>query len=156
MQNPHIERDPATIRVELTELSIACARALDFRDYDTFLTLFTEHAVLEAGSRLEGHAAIRAAIRRRPDELRTRHVISNVFIDVLSDSEARGISYVTLYAHESEASLRRDPVPLTAPVAVGHFEDRFARTDAGWRFASRRLQVAFRNPDVPASVGAIS
>ena len=42
------------------------------------------------------------------------------------------------------------------PVAVGHFEDRFVRTDAGWRFVSRRLQVAFRDPDVPASTGAIS
>jgi hypothetical protein len=74
-------------------------------------------------------------------------VISNVFIDVLGPDEARGISYFTLYLHHGEESLRFGPVPLTGPAAVGHYEDRFVRTGDGWRFRSRRRQVAFLGAD---------
>lgn len=141
------EDETERIRRACTELSIGYARAIDFRDYDTFLTLFTDDAVLDAGDQLDGLDAIRAAIRRRPDELRSRHVISNVFIDILNEREARGISYVTVYRHHGLESLRHGPAPLPGPAAVGHYEDRFVRGDAGWQFKSRRLHLAFRDPE---------
>ena len=142
MQQADIER----IQRACTDLSIGYARAIDFRDYDAFLELFTDDAVLDAGRRLDGLGAIRASLRRRPDELRSRHVISNVFIDVLSPEEARGISYLTLYRHHGAASLTPQPVPLAGPAAVGHYEDRFRRTARGWLFSARRLHLAFRDP----------
>jgi len=150
MQRTDIEHAPGSggedIERACTALSVAYARCLDFRDYDAFLTLFTEDAVLDAGKRLEGLAAIREDLRHRPDELRTRHVISNTFIDVVSGDAARGISYLTLYRYRGKESLRPGPVPLHGPAAVGHYEDRFVRTAEGWRFASRRVHLAFRDP----------
>ncbi|MDZ7670608.1 MAG: nuclear transport factor 2 family protein [Gammaproteobacteria bacterium] len=135
----HIER-------ACSALSISYARAIDFRDYDAFLELFTDDAVLDTGQPLEGLDAIRASLAGRDDRLRTRHVISNVFVDVLSTDAARGIAYLTLYRHRGDDSLRPGAVPLAGPAAVGHYEDRFARTSEGWRFRSRRLHVAFRDP----------
>jgi len=61
----------ARIERACADLSVAYARCLDFRDYDAFLTLFTEDAVLDVGRRLEGLAAIREDLRHRPDELPT-------------------------------------------------------------------------------------
>ena len=58
--------------------------------------------MLDTGKPMEGRTAIEESLSRRPDELRSRHVISNVFIDVLSENEARGISYLTLYGFSSE------------------------------------------------------
>lgn len=141
------DSEVADIERACTALSIAYARAVDFRDYDTFLDLFTEDAVLEVDRCLEGRAAIRESIRHRPDELRSRHVISNVFIQVLSPAEARGISYLTLYRHHGAESLRPGPVPLRGPAAVGHYEDRFVRTAGGWLFRSRRAHLAFRDAE---------
>ncbi len=141
------EHDIEHIRRACTALSIAYARAIDFRDYDAFLELFTEDAVLDAGRRLDGREAIRASLRHRDDRLRSRHVISNVFIDVLSAEEARGVSYLTLYRHHGEASLGPAPAPLSGPAAVGHYEDRFVRTGASWLFRARRLHLAFRDPE---------
>ncbi len=138
------QTDPVEIRRACEALSIAYARAVDFRDYDTFIDLFTEDGELDTGTLLKGRAAIREAISRRPYELRSRHVISNVFIDVLSDTEARGISYLTLYRHVGPESLKGTPAPLAGPAAVGHYEDRFEKTPQGWRFKRRRLQLAFR------------
>lgn len=126
-------------------LSIAYARAIDFRDYDAFAELFAEDGVLDTGRPLNGKDAIAKSIKQRSDELRSRHVLTNIFIDVIDDDNARGISYLTLYRHVGKASLEAGPAPFGGPAAVGHYEDRFVRTDQGWRFARRKLQFAFKN-----------
>lgn len=125
-------------------LSIAYARAVDFRDYEALVALFAPDGVLDTGKPLKGQAAIADALSHRPDELRSRHVLSNIYIDVRSPTEARGISYLTLYRHVGPESLKGEPVPLDGPAAIGHYEDRFIRTDDGWRFERRKLHFAFR------------
>jgi hypothetical protein len=132
------------IKLACEELSITYARAIDFRDYDYFITLFTEDAVLDTGKPRQGRAAIAESLTRRPDELRSRHVISNVFIDVLNENEARGISYLTLYRHVGEESLKGEPIHFDGPAGVGHYEDRFEKTAEGWKFKRRKLHFAFR------------
>jgi hypothetical protein len=140
------DRERHEIERACEALSIAYARAIDFRDYDAFPLLFAENGVLDVGHKLEGRAAIASSVRQRPDALRSRHVISNTFVDVLGPDDARGIAYLTLYRHHGPESLGRGPAPLRGPAAVGHYEDRYVRTGEGWLFASRRLQLAFRDP----------
>lgn len=133
------------------QLSIEYARAVDFRDYDAFVELFVEDAVLDLGMRLEGKAAIRVSMQKRSDEIRTRHVLTNIFIEVQDSLHARGISYLTLYRHIGAESARKAPVNSILPTAVGHYEDAFVKTPAGWRFKTRTLHVAFRNPSTVKS-----
>jgi SnoaL-like domain len=128
------------------QLSIEYARLVDFRDQDNFVELFADDALLDVGRRLEGKAAIRASIMQRSEDVRSRHVITNIFIEVLDAHEARGIAYLTLYRHVGPASARYGAIGSTLPTAIGHYEDRYVRTDAGWRFKSRILHVAFRDP----------
>jgi len=78
---------------------------------------------------IRGHTAILAAFRARPPRL-TRHVCSNVVIDVEDADHARGTSAMVLYTG-------------TTPPAVGWFHDRFIRTTAGWRFSERRGTMTF-------------
>ena len=136
------------IRQDCEALSIAYARAVDFRDYDQFADLFVEEGILEAGVRLEGKAAIETSIKRRPDELRSRHVLSNIFINVINRDQANGISYLTLYRHVGAESARSGPIAFDGPFGVGHYQDLFVRTLDGWRFKSRVLHMAFRREDV--------
>ncbi len=133
------------------QLSIEYARAVDFRDYDNFVELFVDDAVLDIGGRLEGKAAIRRSIMQRPDTVRTRHVLTNIFIEVQDSHHARGVSYLTLYRHVGEHSAQRGPVPSILPTAVGHYEDKFVQNATGWRFQSRVLHVAFRDPSTVKS-----
>lgn len=140
------ERD---IRDECEALSFAYARAVDFRDYDAFVELFTEDGVLEVGAPLAGRQAIRDAIMQRPDQLKSRHVLTNVFIDVQDENTARGISYLTLYRHHGPESLEPGPIEFDGPAAVGHYEDQFVRTADGFRFKRRRLHLAFRRAEGP-------
>ncbi len=77
-----------------------------------------------------GQDAILAAFRARPPRT-TRHVCSNVVIDVESADSARGTSAMLLFTG--------GPAPL-----VGSFHDRFVRTPQGWRFAERRGTLLFQ------------
>ena len=136
------------IKHACTELSIGYARHVDFGEYDDFVDLFTDDAVLNLGFKLEGKEAIRKSMTKRSAELRSRHVLTNIHIDVLSESEARGISYLTLYRHQGPESLDAAPVEFQTPAAVGHYADEYRKTDAGWKIAHRRIELAFRNPDL--------
>ncbi|WP_372859186.1 nuclear transport factor 2 family protein [Sphingobium lactosutens] len=78
---------------------------------------------------IEGRDAILTAFLSRPART-TRHVCSNVVIDVISGSEAVGESAMLLFTGEG------------AP-KVGSFHDRFTATEAGWRFAERRGSLTF-------------
>ena len=128
-------------------LSIAYARHIDFKEYDQFAELFAEDGHLSAGSVRDGRAAIRQSLTQRSDRLRSRHVLTNVSIDVLDADHARGITYLTLYRHVGDESLRNEPIELRGPAAVGHYEDEFVRTAEGWRIARRVLRFAFRRAD---------
>jgi hypothetical protein len=74
-------------------------------------------------------------------------VLSNIFIDVMDADNARGISYLTLYRHIGPESLEGQPIEFSGPAAVGHYEDRVVRTTDGFRFARRKLHLAFRRSD---------
>ena len=128
------------------KLSVAYARAVDFRDHEAFIELFADDARLELGLRLEGKEAIRRSMEARAEDIRTRHVLTNISVEALDSKHARGTVYLTLYRHVGLDSLRDTPVPSTLPTAVGHYDDTYVLTAAGWRFQTRTLHVAFRNP----------
>ncbi len=118
-----------------------CARLIalyanlnDEARWDEVAALYAQDGVMfrptapDAG--VEGREAILAAFKARPPRT-TRHVCSNVVIDVESPTTARGTSAMLLFTG--------DPVPL-----VGSFHDRFVLTAEGWRFAERRGSLLFK------------
>ncbi len=126
------------------------ARFVDFGNAARIAELFTEDGVWEGpGTRMEGREAIRAGFWKREGVMRrvSRHVCTNVAIEVLGPGEARGLSYLVNYRYD-----RRDgedataPAPAGAPKYVGEYHDRFVRTPGGWRFAERVCTLAFVRP----------
>ena len=77
-----------------------------------------------------GRDAILSAFKARPPRT-TRHVCSNIVIDVESITAATGRSAMLLFTSAEK------------PPLVGGFEDRFALTGDGWRFAERRGTLTF-------------
>lgn len=143
--NPLSDTARWMIERECEQLSVAYARYLDFRDYDQFVDLFTPEGHLDAGGPIDGRENIRLAMSKRSDKLRSRHILTNIHIDVIDENTATGISYLSLFRHWGPESLEDEPIEFDAPAAVGHYSDRFERTDKGFRFASRILSFAFRN-----------
>jgi hypothetical protein len=89
---------------------------------------------------IKGRDAIYQAFLQRPP-LVIRHIVSNCVIEVSSDTEAAGRSYLVFLA----APLTSEPLPLSAgPLHVGEFRDRFVRTSDGWKFRERRGSLALK------------
>lgn len=79
----------------------------------------------------------------------SRHVCTNVAVDVLSEDEAAGCCYLINYRCDRREGDLALPVAVEVPKFIGELHDRFRRTAAGWRFASRRVEVSFvrRRPE---------
>jgi ketosteroid isomerase-like protein len=61
----------------------------------------------------------------------TKHVISNVTIELTGDGTATARSYFTVLQ-------ARPDFPLQ-PIIAGRYHDRFERVDGRWRFADRQI-----------------
>ena len=95
------------------------------------------------GVRIEGQEQVRKvfAAREANAARMSRHICNNLLLEVIDDSHAEGIVYLTLYRHDGEEG--RKVSPLEGPALVGEYRDRFVRTTEGWRFEERRILVNF-------------
>jgi ketosteroid isomerase-like protein len=125
-------------------LIVAYTHLIDFGEAARVAELFTEDGVWEsAEATMRSRDEIAAGFARRQDNTgrRSRHVCTNVAVDLISATEAAGVCYFTLYRADGV-----DPAavaPLEGPAIVGEYHDRFVRTDDGWRIAHRRATAAF-------------
>ena len=122
------------IEADCARLIALYANLNDAARWDELAALYTEQGVMTRPTApdapIVGRDAILAAFRSRPPRT-TRHVCSNVVIDVDSADEVRGTSAMLLFTGA--------PAPL-----VGSFHDRFVRTPEGWRFAARHGTLLFQ------------
>ena len=107
---------------ECIEIERACeriiyaySRALDLGDMSAAADFFAENGSFARPMAptvvIQGREAIRAALLTRPKALLTKHVATNVMIDVESRDEARGHSYLTMIS-------TTPPAGADAPVCV--------------------------------------
>lgn len=125
----------------------ACARLIkrfallnDAGDYAGLAAMFTENGVFARPSApndpICGRQNILRAFQSRPRRL-SRHLTSNIVIDVLGPTEARAVSYIVLYASADEG----DAPLATAPHLIGAFRDKLVLLDGQWLFSERLGQV---------------
>ena len=115
----------------------------DQNDFRAVCDLFTEDGSFWRPSvpdtEIRGREEIQAFLKRPPMVI--RHIVSNCVVEVLSENEATGFSYLVFLF----AALTEEPLPLTAgPLHVGEFRDRFVKTDAGWKFRERKGALALK------------
>jgi 3-phenylpropionate/cinnamic acid dioxygenase small subunit len=133
-------REPTTFADwnAINTLLMTYAEHLDAGRFDDVAAMFEhstyriEHADGAHVSNYEGAAPVRAfceQTRIYPDGTpRTKHVISNVIIDVDGD-RAGARCYATVFQQTDVLSLQ--------PIASGRYVDQFERIDGTWRFADR-------------------
>jgi uncharacterized protein (TIGR02246 family) len=124
-------------------------------DIDAIRTLIHEYAERIDSGDLDGLAALftdatwgspgRGTLLRGVEQVRhgydgvilydgapsTKHVISNVTIELTGDGTATARSYFTVLQ-------ARPDFPLQ-PIIAGRYHDRFERVDGRWRFADRQI-----------------
>jgi hypothetical protein len=126
-------KDRRAVEADCARLIALYANLNDEARWEEVVALYAEDGVMvrptAPNAPVAGREAILEAFKARPPRT-TRHICSNVVIDVESDTTARGTSAMLLFTDEA------------APL-VGSFHDRFVLTDDGWRFAERRGSLIF-------------
>ena len=64
---------------------------------------------MPAGQVFNGRDAVRARLAQQPQSQVSRHVISNVLIEVVDANRASGTCYLTLYRGSRQGKRRRCP-----------------------------------------------
>ncbi|MEV7085383.1 nuclear transport factor 2 family protein [Streptomyces sp. NPDC093085] len=119
-------------RQEVTALYARYTYAYDEGRPEELAALFTEDGAFEAAGAdpVRGTDALARMVRAaalRP--YGTRHLVSGVLVSGAGDA-ASGTAYVV--------ALRIGPGAVT-PLALGRYDDTFARTARGWRIRRRRF-----------------
>ena len=132
------------------------ARFVDSGEAARIADLFTDDGVWTAadGRSMDGQDQIRAAFSARQALTRrlSRHVITNVLIDVHSDTEASGTAYLVNYRHDGTGDRVERPGPARHPKFVGDYHLEFRSLDGEWRIARLRFDLLFlRRSEVPVA-----
>ena len=117
-------------------LVVDSARLNDERQWAELANLYTPTGVVVRpnGQRLEGREAIEAAYAAGSPDRVTRHLCTNLRVDVDGPDAAHATTTVLIVA-----GTRSDDSDVT--YRVGEFGDRFERTDEGWKIAERRASM---------------
>ena len=146
---------------ERIEIERACerliyeySRALDQGDMSAAADCFAENGSMARPMMpdqvIQGRETIRAALLTRPKTLLTKHLATNVMIDVESRDAAQGISYLTMISTTPPADAK-PPYLSAGPVWWGEFKDRYVRENGVWRFLERRGSIQMKFPGAPAA-----
>jgi hypothetical protein len=140
--------------LESIEIERACerlvhaySRALDLGDMSAAADLFTENGSMSRpmapNQVIQGRETIRASLLTRPKTLLTKHLATNILIDVDSRDSARGISYLTMIATTPPEG-SEPPFVSQGPIYFGQFVDRFVREKSEWKFLERRGSIQMK------------
>ena len=124
------------------------ARFVDGGEASRIADLFTHDGVWTGanGGSMEGQDAIRAAFTGRQALTRrlSRHVMTNVLVDVNSEDNASGIAYLINYRHDDpDGGVAEKPGPARHPKFVGDYHLQFRRVEGQWRIATLRFDLVF-------------
>jgi len=138
--------DRMVVERSCERLIMEYSRLVDFGEAASVADLFTEDARWQGTDLLlDGREEIRAWFVKREGVARrvSRHVFTNVMIDVVSPTEATALSYMINFRHDREEGDDSLPVVMEEPKWLADVRDSFRLTEAGWRFSSRTVEPAF-------------
>jgi hypothetical protein len=134
-------------------LPLLFAKYADNGDHAALADLFTEDCVFarpfQPDHPFHGRDRVQAIFRDRPPIL-VRHIVTNVLVEVISETQARGTNYLTMLSSHASTV----PPQEAGALYVGGFEDEYVLDDKdGWRFARRAGRVALHlggaMPNIP-------
>ena len=132
------------IEAECYRLVTAYCHNVDHGEAGKIAELFTEDGIWSSTENtMTGKEAVREGfmIRQNNKSRMSRHVCNNFLLHEVSEKEARGVVYLTLYRYDGKEG--RVFSPLEGPTMVGEYQDHFVKTNEGWRIKHRQIDISF-------------
>lgn len=142
------------IEHECGKLPLLFAHYADFDDHEALADLFVEDCSFARPFQPDlpffGKDRVQAIFRDRPPFL-VRHIVTNVLVEVISETEARGTNYLTMLSSHASPT----PPQEAGGTYVGGFTDTYVKDGGAWKFKSRAGRVDLYQggamPNVPVS-----
>lgn len=140
------------------QIEQACARLVfdaayfaDTQEYRRLAELFTEDGVVYRPTApdqpLVGRDAIFESYSARPAHRVTRHLCTNLRVDIESEARARVRCYAQVFgADRREGKGDYLGPPMENPILVGEFDDLCEFSEGRWRIAERRACFVMHQP----------
>jgi hypothetical protein len=120
------------IRSKIEKLIYEFFYCLDERQYRQLSDMFSTDGVWHRqGKELRGPDAVMDAMKQRPAGFTTRHLITNVIVDIADAEAASARFYMTVFVHEGTEAPKA-AVPMAVPMHVSSFEQKFVNRDGQW------------------------
>jgi 3-phenylpropionate/cinnamic acid dioxygenase small subunit len=135
-------------RLAIIEVMNNYATGLDARDWDLWRTVFTDEAIFDLSSwnqqpprPLDSDRVVRGQARVFAELKTTQHFLTNHRITI-EDSQARGIAHM-----RAEHWLLEDDGSTSRYTMFGYYDDKFQRTEQGWKMSEMQLNVTHTEGD---------
>lgn len=121
--------------------------ALDAKDSEMYAAAFTTDGVNRLGTReFKGRDAIRAFIKKNPNEPPLHHLLTNVVMDFLGDGSAHVQSYFLVVQGD---------IPTGMKISMlGWYDDVFVRVGEQWLIRERKSGTFGPGPEAALAGGA--
>lgn len=131
------------IRRECEQLFLNIAWLTDHGPQIDIPQLFTENGEFDRdGTLLKGRAELIDLYAKRPISLLTRHLVSNLRVNILSDEHACCHAYATVYRYRSpDSSKPALPLNCEGPEIVNEYDDQMVKTAEGWKVSRRVMRL---------------
>lgn len=117
----------------VTALKSAYCRLLDEQQWDRWASLFTDNSTMQVGPHADaavlGRDSIQRLLKRQLRGAKTLHQVHDPAVREVAPAELRVIWSMT----------DRVATPLYLLEGAGFYEDRYVRTEDGWKIAAVRL-----------------
>ena len=137
----HTEAEAMLIEHACERVLLRSIRTFDERDWQGFADVFAQDGVFVRANQpndpLVGRDAILAALKSRPADRLTRHLCTNIQIDVLDSDHAKGLCYLYLFSATATPPEKAMGGPADPAQRIGEYVDDYVRTAEGWRIARR-------------------
>lgn len=122
-------------RLDIERLIYRFFLNLDERRYADLADLMAPDGVWHRqGKALKGPDQVLEALKLRPAGAVTRHLITNVVVDLVDDARGHATHYLAVFFHGAEKPPTL-PVPLELPRHISIFRETFVKRTNGWRVA---------------------
>lgn len=140
--NPALSGEAAMlIEHECEKVLMRSIRTFDERDWQGFADTFAVDGVFFRANQptqpLTGRAAILSALQSRPADRLTRHLCTNVQIEVIDGDHAKGLCYLYLFSATATPPEKAVGGPADSMQRIGEYSDEYVRTAQGWKIARR-------------------
>jgi hypothetical protein len=122
-------------RLDIERLIYRFFLHLDERRYADLCALMAPRGVWHRqGKALQGPDEVLDALKLRPAGATTRHLITNVIVDITGAASAEATHYLAVFFHGADTPPSL-PVRIELPRHISIFSEKFVRTADGWRVA---------------------